>query len=201
MNKQEYLSAVRRRLSGLPEEDTLRSLDYYTELIEDRMEEGLSEEEAVAEMPAPEEAADQILLGQPLHKVIRARALRDRKLGPGVIVLLVLGSPIWLSLVLTLGIVLLTDYLVLWAVVLVLWMVDLSFALMVPAAVVGILMGVESTSQLLFALGSALAGFGAAVLFFFVCVWAGRGVALLGKNGVRLLKKIVIGKEETDNES
>lgn len=196
MDKQNYLSAVREGLAGLPEEDILRSLDYYTELIEDRMEEGQSEEEALAAMPAPEEAAAQILMVQPLHKVIRARARRGQKPCAGEIVLLILGSPLWLSLVLTLGASLLTIYLTLWAVVLVFWVMDLSFALLVPAAVVGAVTG----ENLLLCLGCALAGFGGAVLLFFLCKWLTKAVARLGKNSVRLMKKLFIGKDETVNE-
>lgn len=48
MNKYEFLAAVRERLDGLDKDDIDRSLDYYREMIEDRVEEGLSEDEAVA---------------------------------------------------------------------------------------------------------------------------------------------------------
>ena len=45
MNKQEFLSALSDKLSVLSEEDKEKSIDYYSEMIDDRMEEGLSEEE------------------------------------------------------------------------------------------------------------------------------------------------------------
>ena len=61
MDKESWLSALRAALAGLPEADITRSADYYTELIEDGMEDGQSEFEAVSALPDPEEAARQIL--------------------------------------------------------------------------------------------------------------------------------------------
>jgi len=50
MNKQEFIEALYRRLSDLPWQDVEERLNFYGEMIEDHMEEGLSEEEAVASM-------------------------------------------------------------------------------------------------------------------------------------------------------
>lgn len=50
MNKQEFLMRLREGLSGLPENDIEERLIFYSEMIDDRKEEGLSEEEAVREI-------------------------------------------------------------------------------------------------------------------------------------------------------
>lgn len=47
MNKEQFLAAVRERLSALPRDDVEQSLDYYGEMIDDRVEDGMSEEQAV----------------------------------------------------------------------------------------------------------------------------------------------------------
>ena len=47
MKKQEFLDLLKNRLWALPERDIQQSLDYYKEMIDDRMEDGLSEEDAV----------------------------------------------------------------------------------------------------------------------------------------------------------
>ena len=44
MNKQEFLAKLQTNLSGLPEKEVQDSLGFYSEMIDDRMEEGLSEE-------------------------------------------------------------------------------------------------------------------------------------------------------------
>ena len=42
MNKQEFLAHLRKGLSGLPQNDIEKRLNFYGEMLEDRMEEGLS---------------------------------------------------------------------------------------------------------------------------------------------------------------
>ncbi|MBQ7343995.1 MAG: DUF1700 domain-containing protein [Clostridia bacterium] len=48
MNKYEFLAAIRQGLDGIDKNNIDRSLDYYREMIDDRIDEGLTEEEAVA---------------------------------------------------------------------------------------------------------------------------------------------------------
>lgn len=87
MDKNTFLTTLQKRLKGLPEEDLQRTLEYYREMIEDRMEEGLTEEEAVAEIGSVEELAEPLL-----PKVSR------RKMKAWEIVLLILGFPVWFPL-------------------------------------------------------------------------------------------------------
>ena len=44
MNKQEFLAGLRKGLSGLPQEDIEERLLFYSEMIDDRIEEGMEEE-------------------------------------------------------------------------------------------------------------------------------------------------------------
>ncbi len=48
MTKAEFLTALERRLLQLPEAERRRQLDYFAEMIDDRIEEGTEETEAVA---------------------------------------------------------------------------------------------------------------------------------------------------------
>ena len=61
MKKEQFLRELGLRLSSLPYADKKRSLDYYSEMIADRMEDGLAEEEAVKKMGTPAFAAEKIL--------------------------------------------------------------------------------------------------------------------------------------------
>ena len=61
MTKAEFLEKIKVRIIMLPYGELCRHIDYYDEMINDRMEEGLSEEEAVATMEPPELIAEQIL--------------------------------------------------------------------------------------------------------------------------------------------
>lgn len=43
MNKEEFLFQFKKKLTGLSEKDINKSLDYYSEMIDDSMEDGLNE--------------------------------------------------------------------------------------------------------------------------------------------------------------
>ena len=109
------LQAVREKLKGLSEEDINKALEFYEEAISDRMEEGLTEDQAVAAIGTPDEIANQILMDTPLPKLVKAKAKSKPKKSFKVweIVLLVLGFPIWFPLILTAGILALTLVIVL----------------------------------------------------------------------------------------
>ena len=98
MTKREFLEELRKRLSDLNDADFAASVAYYEEMIDDRMEEGLSEEEAVNAVGTPADAAAHILEEMPLTKLIQARVTPKNKLPVWAIGLLIVGSPIWLSL-------------------------------------------------------------------------------------------------------
>lgn len=60
MNKNELLNTLREKLSGLPKNDIERSLEYYKEIIEDKIDEGISEDDAVAALGSVDDIAAQI---------------------------------------------------------------------------------------------------------------------------------------------
>ena len=110
MNKQNFLAMLSQQLHGLPEEDIHKSLEYYTEILEDRMEEGMSEEEAVAALGSMEEITDQIFAETSIPKLVKAKVQTNRKLKAWEIVLLILGSPVWLPLLIAVAAVLFSLY-------------------------------------------------------------------------------------------
>lgn len=61
MNKTEFLERIKVKISHLPYGEMRRHLDYYDEMLDDLVEEGLGEEEAVATLESPEVIAEQIL--------------------------------------------------------------------------------------------------------------------------------------------
>ena len=197
MNKQSYLEQIRRLLQRLPEEDRERSLAFYAESIDDRMEDGMSEEAAVSTMESPEKAAEAILMDMPIPKLVKAR-VKERRMGAAEILLLALGFPLWFPLLLTVLILGLTVYLLVWALVLALGAVvlalGLSAAALLVAGVYSIIKAAISLGVLNF--GAALVLTGLTVLLGFVLVWAGKLAVKLGKWMVRGLKALLIRKED-----
>lgn len=68
MSKADFLAALAAELRDLSREDIARSLEYYSEMIDEQMEEGLSAEEAVAALGSPEEIGQEILKALPRER-------------------------------------------------------------------------------------------------------------------------------------
>ena len=128
MTKNEFLSELRRLIDQLPPQDVQKSLDFYAEIIDDRIESGMSEEEAVAAMAPFDEITEQILMDIPLPRLVKAKLRPSRALRVWEIVLLILGSPLWFPLLISAFAVVFSVYAVFWSVILSLYAVDLAFA-------------------------------------------------------------------------
>ena len=200
MNKPEFLSGLRERLAGLPEEDIGRSMEYYSEMIDDRMEDGLSEAEAVLAMGSLDEVVAQILAETSLPKLVRARVRRRRPLlRAWEIVLLVLGSPVWLPLCIAALVIFLAIYLVIWSMVLTLYAVDFSVAVSGIAGLLGAFALVfhGRLAQGIFLFGGCLACAGLAVLMFFGFNFITKGVLVLSKKIILGIKSCFIRKGDS----
>lgn len=199
MEKQEYLDTLRKNLDGLPEKDIEHAVAYYAEMIDDRIEDGMSESEAVADIVSPEEAAAETLRAIPLHKLVAARVKPKRALRVWEIVFLVLGSPIWLSLLISVVAVVFSIYAVLWSLVAVLYALELSFAAAGVACVAlcfcyfaspyhdGIAEGIA-------VLGMGLASLGLVLPMHVASVKATKGMTVLGKRILLLIKSFFVRK-------
>ena len=197
MSKQDFLLQLRKALSGLPQDTIEEQLTFYGEMIDDRMEDGLSEEEAVAAIGTVEELAGQILADTPFTVLVKEKIRPKKKLRVWEVVLLVLGSPVWLSLLIAAFAVVLALYVSIWAVVISLWAVFASLAVCGPA---GIAAGVFFAVRGKIAVGGATASVGIfcaglAVFLFFGCKAVTKGVLYLTKKFVHGLKNSLIGKE------
>ena len=123
MSKQEFLVKLRKGLSGLPQDEIEERLNFYSEMIDDCMEEGLSEENAVRKIGPVETIISQIIAEVPLAKLVKEKIAPKKKWSAWEIVLLILGSPIWFSLLIAAFAVVLSLYVSLWSVIGSLWAV------------------------------------------------------------------------------
>ncbi len=198
MNKQEFLLALRGALSALPEADIRASVDYYAEIIDDRMEEGIPEAEAVASLGSVVAAAEQILLDMPLPKLVKARVKPKRKLRAWEIVLIAVGSPVWFPILLSLAVVVAAVYIVLWTVAVSLYAADIGVGAGLAAGVAGavllFVMGHPASALALLSAGFVCGGL--AIFGFFGCNAAAKGIWRLGKLMWRGIKSCLIRKEE-----
>lgn len=197
MTKREFLEELRKRLSDLNDADFAASVAYYEEMIDDRMEEGLSEEEAVNAVGTPADAAAHILEEMPLTKLIQARVTPKNKLPVWAIILLIVGSPIWLSLLIAAVSVVISVYAALWSVVGSLWGVFASLAVSGTACVMAFpVMAMQDYFYSgLASFGAGLLVLGLAIFAFFGCYYATKGTVFLTKKLVLLIKCAFVRKE------
>lgn len=197
MNKQEFLAQLRKELAGLPKDDIEERLTFYSEMIEDRIEEGLSDEEAISEIGSVGEIAAQTIADTPLAKIAKERIRTKRRLKAWEIVLLVLGSPIWLSLGIAAAAVILAFYVSLWSVIISLWAVFGSLAVCAVGSVpmcVFLVLGSGASGIVTLSAGIICAGL--SILMFYACKETTRCILLLTKKFAVWLKNCFIKKEE-----
>lgn len=197
MNKQDFLAELRRGLAGLPQDDIEERLSFYGEMLDDRIEEGLSEEEAVSAAGPVDEIVRQTVADIPLAKIAKERIRPKRRLRAWETVLIVLGSPIWLSLGIAAAAVIFSVYIVLWAVIVALWAAFGAFAVCAVGSVPGCIIFAAGGSRAsgLAILGGGLVCAGLSVFMFFGCKKATVGILSLTKKFAVWIKNCFKGKE------
>ena len=198
MNKQEFSEKLQKGLSGFPKEDKKERIDFLCEMIDDKIEEGLSEDEAVAQMGDINGIIDEIIAETPLKKLIKEKMTKSKKLKAWEIVLLALGSPILLSLLIVLISVILAVYVSLWSVIITFWAVFITLAVCLPTGlIVGIYFAV--TGNALSGIALIAAGLfcgGLSIFMFFGCKEITKVILKLTKMFAIKIKKIFVKKEE-----
>ena len=197
MTMSEYLSALAANLSQLPEEERRKQISYYEELFADMREEGFSEEEIAEKLGSPKEAAEEILAEVPLPKLIKSRVKPKKGWSVLTVILLILGSPIWLSIAIALLAVILSVYVVIWAVVIVLFAVVLSILAVGAAGVVLFAVNVVlAPVPALLVLGLGLFCLGLTIPAFMGAVAVAKGVCRLTGRIAKGIRSLFIRKEE-----
>lgn len=197
MNKQEFLAKLRKGLHGLPQNDIEERLTFYNEMIDDRMEEGLTEDAAVSEIGTVNEVVSQIVTETPLSKIVKEKVRPKRTLRVWEIVLLALGSPIWLSLLIAAFAVIFAVYVTAWSVIAALWASELALAV---SSIGSILSAVIFAFQVngivaIAVLGAGIAFAGLSIFLFFGCKETTKGILFLTKKMILGIKSLFIGKE------
>ena len=198
MNKREFLETLRAGLSGIPQEDREERLTFYSEMIDDRMEEGLSEEEAVRGIGDPDGIIKQIITETPLSKLVKERIRPKKGFRIWEIILLVLGSPLWFAFLIVGASLIFSGYVVIWSLVIALWAVFVSLiagtAAAAAAGIVFIFRG--NTLSGLAMISGAIFCAGLSIFLFFACLGVSKGAVALTRKIFRGIKNRFVRKEE-----
>ena len=206
MTKTQLIEKLKKELSFLPAEELESRLAFYSEMIDDRIEEGLTEEEAVEAIGSIDTIIDQLKSDHvdcnkstdpdhPYSNGIYESAeseetahLQSKKLSAWAIILIALGSPIWLSLAAAAFSVLIAAYAVIWAIAGSLWAL--------PASLAGVSLGGIALGVVTIVYGNAFLGIaliGAAITCAGLSIFAGFGCFHLTRLTVFITKSITKG--------
>lgn len=188
MNKQEYLAQLRAALACLPEGEIEESVAFYTEMIDDRVADGLTEEEATAQLDDPKAAARAIIADLPVvpRTVVRTKQ-RNRAL---YWTLVILGFPLWFPLLAAAALVAFTGVLVIWLLVAGLWMLAAGLLFGGPLGIVVCLWGLAN-GQVPYGvveLGSGLVCFGLGLFCLHGALAASRALAQVSRQWIAKMK-------------
>ena len=201
MSKDAFIGELRHRMAGLPKEAVDRTVEYYSELIADSMEDGLSEEEAVSRLGSLDEIVANVVKDTPLSQIVETRIQEKKAKRGGIraweVILLVLGAPLWLPLLLAVLAVVLALYVTLWAVVIALWAV---VAAVILSGVVAVVAGIVELCRLhlpqgLVLLGGGLVCMGLCALLFLLMKLITVGTVKLCKLIWTGIKSLFVGKK------
>lgn len=194
MNKKEFLRALEDRLYGLPKEDVFERLDFYSEMIDDIIEEGNTEEEAVAKVGDVDKIMEDILSEYPISKLVKQKIKPKRELQVWETALIVVTFPLWFTLIVATFSIAISLYASVWAVIISIW-----------AGFVGICAGAATSvvSCIAFAclghgasaiatLGASLVLSGLAIFAYYGCLYATKGLVLLSKKLPKWIKACLL---------
>lgn len=176
MTKREFLMRLQAQLSDLSPEEIDGRMNFYSEMIDDYMEEGLSEEEAVA------------AIGRTEREVLPVDAAPKKHIGGPTVTLLLLGSPVWLALLISAFAVVLSLYTALWSAVISVWAAALSVAISAVGGVLGgLVLACFAGTPGIVLLGAGLACAGLTVFLYYGSLAATRGMLFLTRAAARLV--------------
>lgn len=122
MTKNEFIREIKIKTKHLSKAERKEIISYYNEMISERMEDGMTEAEAIAALGSVDELLSANILAKPQPQT------RSPRLRAWHIVLIVIGSPLWISLLAAMLVILLAFYIVIWAVVIAFYAVFASLA-------------------------------------------------------------------------
>ena len=191
MTKERFEVELRKRLKGLPKEDIDSRVEFYSEMIDDRIESGMSEEEAVADIGNIDDIVAQIAKDTPFLHLVKEKVKPKRKIQTWEIILLVLGFPLWFPLAITAFVLMCVAYMLMWVGVIVTYAIE---AALVVATVGALILATTSGFNPAY-IGIAMMALGAALIMIFACIGATKGSFGLTKRVFLSIKKKIVRGE------
>ena len=193
MKKHEFLEQLHKALSGLPPQEIDEQLIYYSEMIDDKMEEGISEEEAVAQIGPIEEIAAQFKTEVPRKDALKEAIFKNYPLPLWAIICLIIGIPIWGSLLIGAISIVFSMLVVIFAGIVSLWAVSVAVgSCVMGTAVIAIMQFIAGhTAAAICLLGGSLVCMGLTISLVIVSKNATKGTCWCIKRIVAEAKGLI----------
>ena len=193
MKKNEFLDQLHKALSGLPPKEIDEQLIYYSEMIDDKMEEGISEEEAVAQIGPIEEIAAQFKTEVPRKDALKEAIFKNYPLPLWAIICLIIGIPIWGSLLIGAISIVFSMLVVIFAGIVSLWAVSVAVgSCVMGTAVIAIMQFIAGhTAAAICLLGGSLVCMGLTISLVIVSKNATKGTCWCIKRIVAEAKGLI----------
>lgn len=206
MDKQDFLNRLCALLFELPPEEIQRTVDYYSEMIDDAIEEGGVESEVIEKLGSAEDIAKKILSETSIDRKVKEnlnekiqliKEKAKRKYSVWEKVLLIAGSPLWAAfLIAALGVVL-SLYISVWAVIAAFFAVSLALAVSgVACLLASPFLLTPSLMKAILAFGTSLTLMGTSVFLFYFSVFLTK---ILVKLTVAVITCIIGGEKNEES--
>lgn len=196
MNRIEFLSLLEKRLQGIPKKELNETLEYWNEIISDKIEDGMSEEEVINGLDI-HKIVELTLSEISFPKLVKEKMGLNRKIKTWEIVLLVSTFFIWIPLLIALIAVVLALYVCIWSGVISLAAVTLGCGAHIILSVPGFIdIFTANYASGIFTIGISIAGVGAALILGFLTVKLSKLMLVVTKKIVLKIKTLFIKRGE-----
>lgn len=199
MTKEEFLTALR---SALMEEriNNVESLvEYYDEMISDRIEDGMSEEEAVEAMGPIADIVSEVSWDRPIGTLVKEKVVKSHESAKGNgknmlwVALMIVGFPLWFPVAITIFILLGVIYMIPWIFIFTFFVILASFAFAAVACLIGFVVEITKLS-----LASACISLGIALILASICmvivrpvIWLTKATLHVGTKAFGFIKRLI----------
>lgn len=199
MTKEMFLSQLRTALTAENINNTDSLVEYYNEMICDRMEDGMDEEAAVEAMGPIDKIVKDVSWDRPIGTLVKEKVTKSHETaknnGKSVlwIVLLIIGAPVWMPITLTLLIVLGVIYLIPWILIFVFFIVLASLAIASVACLISFIFNISKLNLALafVSIGGALILAPLCVALFNPIIWLAHITLRAGAAVLKFIKRII----------
>lgn len=199
MNKKVFLEELRNWMEEFSMEQIERTLSYYEEIISDKMEEGMTEEEVVRSLGSPEEIVKEMLLELPIPTLLEERLKPKKGLAFWQMGLMAVGGVIVFPILFSLLMAAFSVYFAIWMVVAALYLTVAAIGVSGMAALVGatVMTFRGEVLQGIFGLGAFFVLAGLTILISLGMRTVTGKFAGLSMKYVRMIKRKILGRRRS----